>query len=413
MLIVCPDCESMVSDRAYSCPHCGYPMKSPSTPKRQYNRKPKRMRLPNGFGQITEIKGKNLRKPFRAMVTVGKTEEGKPISKLLKPEAYFETYNDAYTALVEYNKNPYDASQDITMEELYTKWSDRYYKDLGSKSTVATHKSAWKYCQPIYKMKVRDIKIYHIKQCIEENPIAVPVNMKQRVKNVLSLMLDYAIEYEIIDKNCARNFKLSAGVAKEEKNNKKDHISFTDEEMNGLWSHVNDIPYIDVIIIQCYSGWRPRELGLIKLENVDLKNWTFSGGMKTDAGTNRIVPIHSSIRGLVARRYKEAQELGSYYLLNYISDKCDDIKFTYDRYRHIFKRICSILKLNEKHRPHDCRVQFVTMAKQYNVDEYAIKYMVGHAIDDLTENIYTKRDVSWLQEEIEKIKGPVECMNNI
>ena len=38
--------------------------------------KKKRMRLPNGFGQISEIKGKRLRKPFRAMITVDKTEEG-------------------------------------------------------------------------------------------------------------------------------------------------------------------------------------------------------------------------------------------------------------------------------------------------------------------------------------------------
>ena len=44
------------------------------------------------------------------------------------------------------------------------------------------------------------------------------------------------------------------------------------------------------------------------------------------------------------------------------------------------------------------------MAKKYKVDEYAIKYMVGHEISDLTEKIYTKREISWLKEEIEKIK---------
>ena len=107
MLIKCPECELQVSDKAISCPHCGYPM----TPEEKQKRRPRqnrRKRLPNGFGQITEIKGKGLRKPFRAMVTVRKTKEGKPIAKLLKPESYFETYNDAYAALVEYNRNPYD-----------------------------------------------------------------------------------------------------------------------------------------------------------------------------------------------------------------------------------------------------------------------------------------------------------------
>ena len=52
------------------------------------------------------------------MVTVGKTPDGKPICKPLKPESHFATYNDAYAALVEYNKNPYDLEPSITMQEL-------------------------------------------------------------------------------------------------------------------------------------------------------------------------------------------------------------------------------------------------------------------------------------------------------
>lgn len=44
------------------------------------------------------------------------------------------------------------------------------------------------------------------------------------------------------------------------------------------------------------------------------------------------------------------------------------------------------------------------MAKKYQMDEYAIKRIVGHDIKDITEKIYTKRDIEWLKEEIEKIK---------
>lgn len=43
------------------------------------------------------------------------------------------------------------------------------------------------------------------------------------------------------------------------------------------------------------------------------------------------------------------------------------------------------------------------MAKKYKVDEYAIKYMVGHAINDITEKVYTQREVGWLIEELEKV----------
>lgn len=110
MLTKCPECTLQVSDKASFCPHCGYPM----TSKAVYLRPSKRQRLPNGFGQITKLKQKNLRKPYRAMVTVGKTEEGRPISKLLKPTAYFETYNEAYEALLEYNKNPFDLTSQMS-----------------------------------------------------------------------------------------------------------------------------------------------------------------------------------------------------------------------------------------------------------------------------------------------------------
>ena len=33
-----------------------------------------------------------------------------------------------------------------------------------------------------------------------------------------------------------------------------------------------------------------------------------------------------------------------------------------------------------------------------------IKYIVGHSIQDLTERVYTEREISWLKEEIEKIR---------
>ena len=63
-----------------------------------------------------------------------------------------------------------------------------------------------------------------------------------------------------------------------------------------------------------------------------------------------------------------------------------------------------MLHLNPEHRPHDPRKHFTTLAKKYKVDEYAIKYIIGHAISDLTEKTYTEREVSWLIEEIQKIK---------
>lgn len=411
MLTTCPECELQISDKAITCPHCGYPLSKEAIVKTKSKNKKKR--LPNGFGQISEIKDKNLRNRFRAMVSVGKTPTGRPIVKPLKPQCFFPTYNDAYAALVEYNKNPYDLDNDLTVKELYEKWSEYYFSTLKSSSSTRTITSAWAYCSSVYNMRAIDLRARHIKGCMDDGVANIKgvetkpsPNTKARIKSMFNLMLDYALEYELVDKNYARTFNVSDDVVKEQEESKRDHISFTDEEMQKLWDNVNIIPYVDVILIQCYSGWRPQELGLIRIEDVDLERGLFIGGMKTEAGMNRVVPIHYRIRDLVERKYKEAKELGSAYLIN-----CTDTtthrssySMTYDKYQKRFIKVRDALKLNPLHRPHDGRKQFVTMAKKYKLDEYAIKYIIGHKIEDLTERVYTDREIDWLINEMKKIK---------
>jgi len=412
MLIKCPECELQASDKASSCPHCGYPLTSNVKPKK-HSKSNKRRRLPNGFGQISEIKNRNLRNPFRAMVTVGKTPKGRPICKPLKPDSYFSTYNDAYTALIEFNKNPYDIKQDITVKDLYEKWSYEYFKTLTSDSSTRTITSVWAYCSSVYGMRAMDIRARHIKGCMDEGVAIIrgeerlpTAGVKSRIKSMFNLMLDYALEYEIVDRNYSRTFNLSDDIIKEKEQAKRGHIPFKEEEIQTLWDHVDIKSYVDVVLIQCYSGWRPQELGLLQLENINFKDWTFSGGIKTPAGINRVVPIHSKIRQLVEKKYQEAITLGSKYLIN-----CTDTHthrssrmFTYDKYQNRFAKIRDELKLDPQHRAHDGRMHFVTTAKKYGVDEYAIKYIVGHAINDITEKVYTQREIDWLKNEMEKIK---------
>lgn len=413
MLIKCPECELQVSDKAIFCPHCGYPMQPDSKPKRTGRTAHKHRRLPNGFGQISEIKNRNLRKPFRAMVTVGKNAEGRPICKPLKPEAYFSTYGEAYAALMEYNRNPYDLEATITVKELYERWTKVYFKTLRSDTSIQAVALAWSYCTALYDMRVTDVRARHVKACMEEGTAIVRgrlqhpnASTKNKIKSLFNLMLDYALEYELVDRNYARTFHLSDEVIKEIVTVKKKHMAFTDEEMKLLWEHVDDKRYVDIILIQCYSGWRPREIGLLELRNTDLKEWTFKGGIKTDAGIDRVIPIHPRIRDLVERRYREAEAMGSKYLFNCTNPmrNRESTMLTYDRYHKGFVKIRDELKLDPLHRPHDGRTHFVTIAKRYGVDEYAIKYLVGHAISDITEKIYTKREMSWLRRELEKLE---------
>lgn len=412
MLVKCAECNLQVSDKALACPHCGCPMGKNIKQSRPQTRRNKRRRLPNGFGQITEIKGQNLRKPFRAMVAIGKNENGRPICKMLKPQAYFETYNEAYAALIAYNKNPYSLDTDITVKELYERWTKEYFKTLKSKSSAAGIKAAWAYCTAVYLMKVSDLRAYHIKGCIEDGVVVTKTkkkhttaNLKCRIKSLFNLMLDFALEYEVVDRNYARTFELSEELVAEVKKTKNGHIPFTDEEIKSLWAHIRTTDGVDILLIQCYSGWRPQELGLLKLTDIDLNNDLMTGGMKSAAGSGRVVPIHSKIKELIQKRYDEAEKLGSEYLFNYVDPKKpDDTQMTYNRFNKYFTSIVKDLGLNPEHRPHDGRKHFVTQAKASEVDEYAIKYIVGHSITDITEKVYTQRNEKWLKSEIEKIK---------
>lgn len=416
MLIKCSECELQVSDKAMTCPHCGYPLKSDTGVKKKRTSN-KRKRLPNGFGQISEIKNRNLRKPFRAMVCVGKNNYGKFIIKPLKPNSYFETYNDAYAALVEYNKNPYDLSPSITVQELYEEWSEKYFKNLTSDASIRTITSAWNYCSSIYQMRVSDLRARHIKGCMNEGyriettgkhkgeRVYASASTKSRIKSLFNLMLDYAYEYEITDRNYARTFEISGDVTTEIEKNKQSHIIFTEDEISTLWDNVDTTKFADWILIQTYMGWRPQELTILKLSDIDLSKWTITGGMKTKAGKCRTVPIHTRIRNLVLRNYDFAKSINSEYLLN---DKgqthAGRWKITYDKYAARFDRVCNELHLNPDHRPHDPRKTFITMAKKANVDEYAIKAMVGHKANDITESTYTDRDIEWLRKDLEKIR---------
>lgn len=397
MLTKCPECELPISDKAITCPHCGYPLVT--SVRTKYNKPSKPKRLPNGFGQITELKGRNLRNRFRVMVTVGKNEYGKPIQKLLKPQAYFETYNKAYEALVEYNRSPYSLDEKITVADLFAKWFEEYSRDI-SPSSKRTITAAWKYCETLHTIPVQALRAYHIKEVMGD--VKSP-HVKGRIKSVFNLMLDYAVEHELVTNNVARTFNISKDVIKEQQIQMKEHIAFTENEIGILWDNI-DMPFVNIILLSIYSGFRPQEICDLKTENISIGRKQMIGGIKTEAGIDRIVPIHPRIRGIVQDLYESAKDLEAEHLINVTDARnCRMGKLTYDKYQYRFTNIIKELGLNENHRPHDGRKTFITLAKKYQLDEYAIKKIVGHAVNDITEKVYTERDPEWLYDEICKI----------
>ncbi len=373
-------------------------------------------RRSNGEGSISYDKRRN--KPYRAKITIGweldeKTGRSKQITKDL---GSFKTKGEASRALAEYLKNPFDLSnKDITFSQLYEKWFDEFIID--HESHKYRIKAAYKYCSSLYNKKIREITIIDMKDCINngniietrgkykgEKKTATP-STKESMKYLFNHLLQYATESRLIERNYAKDFTLDKKVFLEKEKNHKEKIPFTTEELNKLWKSIEFVPFADMIIYACYSGWRPGEIIKLKVEDVDLGQGFIKGGIKTTAGKNRLVPIHHLVRPIVEQYYNEAISVGSLYLFNDITKK-KGIGLSKDQYLSRFNKVIETLRFRKEFTPHCTRHTFITMAKsrEVNMNEYILKLIVGHEIGDLTEHIYTHRELQDLKEEIEKIK---------
>ena len=396
-LLKCPECRHDVSDKALTCPNCGYPMNMPSSTKpRIRNGKP--TKLPNGYGTIYKMSGKRSR-PYRAMKTdkwiidpvTGKSKQ------IRSTIGYYQSREDAMIALANYNENPYDIKADsITFSEVYEKWSENYFPTLSNPSSVRTVTAAYAYCNGLYDMRMKDIKVSHLEGTILN--VQVGDSTKSRIKSLFNMMYKYAVAHDIVEKDYASVMFANGSPIKRSRT--KEVIPFSQEEIFLLWDNLDSIAFADMILIGIYSGWRPQELAILKVADIDIKVGTMLGGLKTDAGKNRIVPIHPLIRPLIENRMKEATSMQSEFLFNDANGQ-QGTYMTYDKYRKRFEKVMKYLKLT--HRPHETRHTFITKAKACNVDEYILKLIVGHAIDDITEKVYTHRTIDQLRAEMEKI----------
>lgn len=172
--------------------------------------------------------------------------------------------------------------------------------------------------------------------------------------------------------------------------------AFSDAELKVLWRNASD-PFINLILILCYTGWRPQELFTIMRDDVDPDELIMIGGMKLCNGKRREIPVPSRIEKIFLHRYWFAAAHKSE---RYIC--CEDGSLmSYDKYHKRF--MIKMAAFGMKHRPQDTRATFETMAKNRGVDEYAIKYILGQGIDDSSKEMYAERDIEWLRLEIEKI----------
>lgn len=337
------------------------------------------MRLPNGYGSITKLSGKR-RNPYMVRITIGLDEDTlKPVRKVL---GYYPKRADAIAALAKYNEDPYDLSQHAyTFAEVYQMWSAQYFPGVAA-STKGTHAAAFKAWAPLHDMAMKDIKLLHYQKALNESEKSP--NVKQRMKNLASILSEYAIRHEIIEKDYSRYIE-PGGQAEV----KRPHQPFTGEEIQTLWDNVGTVAYVDAALILIYTGMRVGELLAMRKENVHLDEKYMIGGSKTAAGKNRIIPLNEKILPLIRTRYQTANDFLIEPAVSYN---------TFSRQFHL-----TMKRLGMDHRSHDGRHTFASLMDTAGANEKAIKTIMGHSGGDLTSKVYIHKSLPELLENVNLI----------
>lgn len=390
-LVKCPECNNMISDRAVVCPHCGIPCGT--RPYKAPKPRKKRYKFPNGFGSVYCLAG-NRRNPWIAIKTHGwqNDEQTKRNKQLKDVVGYFPTEEEAIAALVAFNKNPYDLDVDnILFSEVFERWTADYYPTLKNRSSERSYDAAYKYCSSMYKMRMRDIRPSHIEGAMKD--CTAGDSTKARIKSMFNMIYKYCLKHEIVDKDYAQ---LCTSISVE---SQIDRVPYAPEDIVKLWENIDNFDSIDICLFTIYTGVRPIEALTAAVSTFNITDWYFVGGVKTEAGIDRVIPLHPDIRPMIEKLYNDAVATGREYLFMMRPYNRGAYKpITYDAYRGRLKR--SLKRINMAHHAGDGRHTFITYAKEQHMDEYLLKLVVGHEIEDVTEKVYTHRKISELVEAV-------------
>ncbi len=378
-------------------------------------RRKKYPKLPNGYGSIKYL-GAKRRNPYAVHPPVTEfAPNGSPITP--KALEYVDDWYYGFAILTaykagtyvkgEYPQKPKITSGDIDLEELarsiladYNRISDtpevkkltfaevydgffeykfrENQKKIPSKQTKNSTRAAFKNCATIHDKIFEELTHKDLQKVVDDCPLKH--SSLELIVTLFHQMYAYADMERICTIDASKHVRINI------KDDDEKGVPFSDKEMATLWKHKDD-EIIEMVLIMCYSGFR---ITAYLTLDINLEENYFQGGIKTDNGKNRIVPIHSGILPLVQKR-----------LLRY------DGKLLPEGTEEFRQGMYA--KLSEfgidRHTPHDCRHTFSRLAEKYQVNENDRKRMLGHSFSgDITNSVYGHRAVEDLRTEIEKIK---------
>ncbi|MBR5379331.1 MAG: tyrosine-type recombinase/integrase [Clostridia bacterium] len=188
-------------------------------------------------------------------------------------------------------KQTVERQKDITLHDLYDRYTNSKEYDGLSYSQRDKLGFAWNRWKELEFRGINTLTVADIETQIEKKTKSFYPAHDMKV--LLSHLYKQAIKMEIAHVNKTENVDIPFDAPKAKRE------TWTQKEIDLLWSDYTDHPFTAYILIMCYAGLRFGELSAIKLADIHLEESYMIGGIKTEAGIDREIPIHDRIKPLI------------------------------------------------------------------------------------------------------------------
>ncbi len=299
-------------------------------------------------------------------VTRGWSPEGK---QLFINVGYYATRPEALLALADYNRNPWDVdSVSTTFSDLFEAWRLKHEKVMTYK-ILQSYDNSFRHSVSLHPMAFKDIRTPHLQAVIDS--ISAGAGTKKKIKTLFSQLYKYAAENDIQDKDYSRFVVMEKMTAKEK-------TPFSFEEIKALFKSAESDWHYEIVLMLLFSGMRVNELFDMKNETVHLDAGYVVGGSKTDAGKNRMIPISRHVLPLFKKWHNPENE--------FLMVNPNGNKLVYSTFRQWFAA-----NVSGGHTIHETRHTFVSIANTAELNQAALKRIVGHASTNVTDAVYTHK----------------------
>ena len=369
--MTCPKCNKEIPDISAYCLHCGKKLGS--------DPRPKPMKRANGMGNVTKLSGRR-KKPWRARMTVN----GKPVII-----GDYERKTDAYMALEKMlNAGGPPQFYNCTLEGARELWMEKHYPQI-TKSGIDSYEAAWKYFDPIKKMKIAELKTTHFQRIIDAAAdLGRSRSTCEKIKQLASQLCKWAMENDLINKNYAAFTEIKATKSEPRE-------PFTKAELQRLWEFYKETNSRDAgtVLLLCHTGLRPNEL--LSMKKTDFYNDCLHGGSKTEKGMNRSVPVPDIMRPVLDHIMETESE---YIICSSAGGKLREDNWRKRNYYPMLEAAGFTESERKKRSPYSCRHTYATMCARAKMDDKALQDILGHEDISTTRNVYTHTDEEYLKQ---------------